>query len=153
MFGSLALAVAGLTFGHPPAVEGDPGPRVEFYKGGFAMPDGPWPGWGFPDGHPDGYGWYDTSYFLPLTPNRTPEYYFPRWYAVPGRQAFMPSYYNPYATRGQRYIPHNGAAGVRLDPAEPHLTGIGSGPRVSTPSYSGRTDARPVDQDYKTILP
>ena len=39
------------------------------------------------------------------------DYYFPRYLAVPPEQMFMQTYYNPFETRGQRYIPFAGAGG------------------------------------------
>ena len=40
----------------------------------------PLPGYGagFTNGNPDGYGWIDNRDYLPLTADRTPDYYFHR---------------------------------------------------------------------------
>ena len=69
------------------------------------MPPGPGNGWGFPNDNPDQYGWVDYGDNLPLGADRTAEYFFPRYFAVPPDQMFIQTYYNPYETRGQRYIP------------------------------------------------
>ena len=61
----------------------------------WILPPGPGDGWGFPNGFPDGYGWFDHSPYLPLNADRTAEYYFPRYYVVPPEQMFFPTYYNP----------------------------------------------------------
>src|SRR5262249_6757226 len=73
----------------------------------------PQPGFGAGDqnGNPDGYGYYDHGVSLPLTVDRTAEYYFPRYLAVPASQSFFPTYYNPYVSRGQRFIPYAGCGG------------------------------------------
>ena len=47
-----------------------------------------------------------TKINLPLGADRTAEYYFPRYLAVPPEQMFITTYYNPFETRGQRYIPY-----------------------------------------------
>ena len=52
------------------------------YRGGI-LPAGPGYGYGFPNGNPDGYGWWDHGGYLPLGANRTAEYYFNRKFAVP----------------------------------------------------------------------
>ena len=70
------------------------------------MPPGPGDGWGFPNDNPDRYGWVDYGVYLPLGADRTAEYYFPRYFAVPPEQMFIQTYYNPFETRGQRYIPY-----------------------------------------------
>ncbi len=51
----------------------------------LVLPPLPGYGAGFPNGNPDGYGWFDHGVNLPLTTDRTPEYYFPRYLAVPRR--------------------------------------------------------------------
>ena len=72
---SLALALAAGAAGW-----GDHGHYPPAYRhgGGRIVADGPGYGWGFPNGNPDGYGWWDHGDALPLGANRTPEYYFPR---------------------------------------------------------------------------
>ncbi len=81
------------------------------FKLDHIMPPGPGDGWGFPNDNPDNYGWVDYEDNLPLGADRTAEYYFPRFFAVPPEQMFTQTYYNPFETRGQRYIPYVGAGG------------------------------------------
>src|SRR4051812_21132874 len=75
------------------------------------MPPGPGYGWGFPNGNPDGYGYWDNGYLLPLGADRTSDYYFRRYYSIPADQMFLPNYYNPYMSRGQRYVSYAGCGG------------------------------------------
>ena len=72
----------------------------------YILPPGPGDGWGFPNKATDGYGWEDYAPYLPLNGDRTADYYFPRYFAVPPEQMFLQTYYNPYETRGQRYLPY-----------------------------------------------
>src|SRR3954451_24101419 len=83
------------------------------HSNGPVNPPGPGYGWGFPNGNPDGYGWWDHGVNLPLgcTADRTAEYFFPRYYSLPAEQMFFPTYYNPYVNRGQRDIPYAGCGG------------------------------------------
>ena len=132
--------------------------------GPYVLPDGPGNGWGFPNGQPDGYGWYDTGDRLPLGANRTSEYYFRRYYAIPVDQMFIPTYSNPYVTRGQRYLPYAGCApgshpagGVPVasaaTPEHPYNDTIGSGPRVQIPNFSGRVEAPPITSGNTGLTP
>jgi hypothetical protein len=130
-------------------------------SGGWVLPDGPGDGWGFPNGAPDGYGWFDAAPLLPLGGNRTPEYYFPRQFALPPEQAFMGTYYNPYLNRGQRYIPYTGsggdhpAGGAPLDsartPVNPYTTLNTRKPLFAVPRLNGRVEA-PIENSGKTGL-
>jgi len=130
---------------------------------GRIVADGPGNGWGFPNGNPDGYGWHDFGTALPLGANRTAEYFFPRYNAVPPTQMFLPSYYNPYLTRGQRYLPYAGcggahpAGGVALGssetPVNPYRETIGTGPRVNLPAFSGRVESPPVTSGGSGLTP
>src|SRR5262249_9121141 len=79
--------------------------------GGRVMPPGPGYGWGFPTGNPEGYGYVDYGPYLPLSADRTPDYSFPRYFALPAVQVMPGTYYNPYVTRGQRYTPYAGCGG------------------------------------------
>ena len=88
---SLGLALAVGTTGQQP---------VPYNQGLRIMPPGPGYGWGFPNGNPDGYGFWDAGTNLPLGADRTVDYYFRRYYSVPADQMFMSCYYNPYVTRG-----------------------------------------------------
>ena len=130
--------------------------------GGRILQDGPGNGHGFPNGNPDGYGWVDYGTALPLGANRIGEYYFPRYLAVPPNQMFLPGYYNPYVTRGQRYISFAGCGGEHpmggpamasaVTTAHPYQEAIGTGPRVNVPSFSGRVEAPPTTTTGNTGL-
>jgi hypothetical protein len=164
---ALALAVAATSVGQAPC--SNPNCRNHGHHGGHSVgcvvPDGPGYGWGFPNGNPDGYGWWDHGYCLPLGANRTAEYYFPRYFSVPAPQAFLPSYYNPYVTRGQRYIAYTGCSntglhpaggppiGSALTPVHPYQDTIGSGPQVNLPAFRGRVEAPPVNSGSTGLTP
>jgi hypothetical protein len=154
--GALALAVAlgstGGLFFHPHRPQ----------EGGV-MPPGPGYGWGFSNGNPDGFGWFGVGSYLPLGANRTPEYYFPRYYSVPAQQLLLPSYFNPYLSRGQRYIPYAGGGGAHpmggpptgsaVLPEHPYLDSLGHGPTVPMPTFSGRVQAPPVNSGSTGLVP
>jgi hypothetical protein len=103
---SLTLALGAFGLGDEPEHH-----HAHHIKSDHIMPPGPGDGWGFPNGNPDGYGWVDYEDNLPLGADRTAEYYFPRYFAVPANQMFIQTYYNPFETRGQRFIPFTGAGG------------------------------------------
>lgn len=117
------------------------------------MPPGPGDGWGFPNDNPDHYGWVDYENNLPLGADRTADYYFPRYFAVPPEQMFIPTYYNPFETRGQRYIPYVGgdgdhpAGGPPVSssalPVSPYADDSDT-PVVKIPRLSGRVDQGPA---------
>jgi|SRR5262245_53995828 hypothetical protein len=152
---AVALSQSGWWWNHP-VLPGRNGP---------VNPPGPGYGWGFPNGNPDGYGWWDHGYNLPLgyTADRTAEYYFPRYLAVPPEQLWFPTYYNPYAMRGQRYIPYAGAGGCHpmggpppgsaMTPEHPYLDTIGAGPQVPIPSFTGRVEAPPINSGGTGLTP
>lgn len=129
--------------------------------GRWVMPPGPGDGWGFPNNNPDGYGWVDPGPLLPLGPDRTAEYYIPRYFTVPLDQAFMGTYYNPYINRGQRDLPYTGNGGCHpmggppLDTARtqirPYSALSNDRPVVRVPKLNGRVEA-PVDNSGKTGL-
>ncbi|MBX6315030.1 MAG: hypothetical protein IRY99_19265 [Isosphaeraceae bacterium] len=131
--------------------------------GGRIMPPGPGYGWGYPNGAPDGYGWVDYSTFLPIGADRTPDYYFQRYFAIPLQQAVFPNYYNPYVTRGQRYVPYAGCGGAHpaggppfttaRSPVYPYSETTRSQPSITPPTYSGRTDAPPVSPGGSGLIP
>lgn len=131
--------------------------------GGRIVSPGPGYGYGFANGNPDGYGWVDYKDALPLTADRTPEYYFPRHNAIPPVQMFLPSYYNAYPTRGQRYIAYAGCGGEHpmsgpplasaATPAHPYQESIGIGPRVQVPPFSGRVEAPAVNTGGTGLTP
>lgn len=132
-------------------------------EGGFILPDGPGNGWGFPNGNPDGYGYFDHGIYLPLGANRTSEYFFPRYLSVPATQMFLPQYYNAYVTRGQRYIPYTGDGGWHpagglpmasaIMPINPYEDAIGGGPKVKLPPFTGRVEARPINTGSSGLTP
>jgi hypothetical protein len=140
-----------------------PGYAPGFYGAAQPMPPGPGYGWGFPNGNPDGYGYWDPGCYLPLGADRTVDYFFRRYYAVPADQLFMPNYYNPYVTRGQRYLSYAGCGGLHPaggpalgsadTPMHPYENTIGSGPRVTIPAFSGRIEAPPVNSGGTGLTP
>ena len=161
---ALALATSSTVWAGPPVPShsgrpNGPSPHV----GGRILVDGPGNGWGFPNGNPDGYGWFDHGTALPLGANRTAEYYFPRYWAVPANQAFLPSYYNPIVTRGQRYLPFANCGGAHpagrpplgsaITPEHPYQDTLGSGPRIQLPAFSGRTEGPPVPSGGSGLTP
>jgi hypothetical protein len=161
---SLALALAAAAAGQAPCT--NPNHRHNHGHGhsvGCIVPPGPGYGWGFPNGNPDGYGWWDHGTCLPLGPNRTSEYYFPRYFSIPPAQMFLPSYYNPYITRGQRYLPYSGcggfhpaggpALGSAETPVHPYQDTIGTGPRVRLPQFNGRVEVPPVNSGSTGLTP
>jgi hypothetical protein len=158
---SLALALAVGTAGQCPNCGQSHGGGHG--GGGRIVPPGPGFGWGFPNGNPDGYGYVDYGTALPLGANRTGEYYFPRYFAAPPSQMFMPTYYNPYFTRGQRYIAYAGAGGDHpmggppiasaALPTNPYNDTLGNGPRVTVPPFTGRIEAPPVNTGGTGLSP
>jgi hypothetical protein len=107
---SLTLALNSFGLGHaPPPGHVPAGYQDLNFK--YKVPPGPGDGWGFLNGNPDGYGFVDYGVFLPTGADRTAEYYFPRYFSAPPNQMFPASYFDPYETRGQRYIPYCGAGG------------------------------------------
>jgi hypothetical protein len=165
---SLALALATTSAGQCPNCggrHGGPGVFVGFglAQGGRIVPPGPGYGWGFPNGNPDGYGYVDYGTDLPLGADRTPDYYFPRHFAVPPVQAFFPSYYNSYMSRGQRYVPYAGAGGDHpmggppiasaALPTNPYNDTLGTVPRVNIAPFTGRIEAPPVNTGGSGLTP
>ena len=135
-----------------------------FHAGGRVMPPGPGYGWGFPNGNPDGYGWVDYSGYLPLGADRTPDYYFPRYLAVPPVQMFIRTYYSPYVQCGQRYIPYAGCGGgihpmsapppgSSMTPVYPYYGTVGDRPVVPPPVYSGRVEGSPSPTGSRSAYP
>ena len=149
---SLALALA----------LGSAGGLHPTHNGGRIMPPGPGYGWGFPNGNPDGFGYWDNGTALPLGANRTPDYYFPRYNALPPYQVFLPTYYNSYVTRGQRYIPYSGCGGAHPMggpplgssdlPLHPAVEAAQATP-VAPPTYSGRVEAPAVNPGGTGLTP
>ena len=127
------------------------------------LPPGPGNGWGYPNGNPDHYGWVDYGTNLPLGADRTAEYFFPRFLAIPPEQMFIQTYYDCYQTRGQRYIPYAGAGGehpmggppeVSAEmPFAPFTSMRGSTPVISVPRLRGRVEAEPVPSGGSGLTP
>ena len=137
----LVAAIALAAPAHYPDVES----KVKFYHGGFIEAPGPGHGWGFPDSAPDGYGWRDPAGLLPVYSGRDPEYYFPRYLAVPPIQAFSPNYFNPYLTRGQRYIPYSAFPSFGTEmPYNPYAESLSNDLKVPVPSFKGKAEAKPI---------
>jgi len=156
-FVALSLSYAIHATGQAPALESVPyyypyqkNPR--HHHSHWILPPGPGDGWGFPNGSLSTAGWYDHGAFLPLGGDRTAEYFFPRYNSVPPEQMFFPTYYNPFVTRGQRYLPYvadggaHPAGGPPLGPADlpvtPYAAVRNTSPSTSVPSLGGRHDAR-----------
>jgi hypothetical protein len=126
------------------------------------MPPGPGDGWGFPNDNPDMYGWVDYEVNIPLGADRTAEYYFPRYIAVPPEQMFMTTYYNPFVTRGQRYLPFSGgggdhpAGGPPMGPATLPVSPYADEPDtpvVTIPRLSGRAEPGPNPSTTPAMSP
>ena len=158
----LALALAGGAGAGPGSAPSCPNYPHQ-HSGGRIVADGPGDGWGFPNNNPDRYGWVDYGTALPLGANRTIDYYFPRYLAIPPNQAFLPTYYNPYIMRGQRYLPYAGCEGAHpaggppiasaMTPFHPYHDSIGHGPQITIPPFSGRIDAPPVNSGATGLTP
>ena len=131
--------------------------------GGRILPPGPGEGWGFPNNNPDGYGWADYGYHLPLGADRTPDYFAPRYFMGPPVQCVFPQYYNPYVMRGQRYLPYvncggwhpagGPAVGSAMTPVHPYNNVIGVNPVVKPPAFTGRIEASPVQSGGTGLIP
>ena len=128
------------------------------------LPPQPGYGVGFTNGNPDGYGWVDVNDRLPLTADRTPDYYFRRYNVVPATQLFFPGYYNPYITRGQRFLPFAGCGGPHPMSGQPKQSAeetvhpfnstLGNTPQVSeAPTFTGRVEAPPVNPGSTGLRP
>jgi len=144
----LTLAVNSFGLGYEPSHEH--GHKHQHYPR-YILPPGPGDGWGFPNGAADRYGWVDYGVYLPLGPDRIAEYYFPRYFSAPPQQMFMPTYYNPFETRGQRYIPYvaeggdHPMGGLPLGPSDLPVTTTDAmpdeGPVTTVPDLKGRVEA------------
>lgn len=132
--------------------------------GRYILPPGPGDGWGFPNGAPDGYGWYNPGVQLPLGADRTPDYYFPRFFAAPPQAMFFPTYYNKYTTRGQRYLPYSGCGGgihpasepvvgYSTTPVTPYTDRAEHGPVVPVPDFGGEVESAPVTPGESDLIP
>ncbi len=131
--------------------------------GNKVLPPLPGYGVGFPNGNQDGYGWVDFQDYLPLGADRTPDYFFRRYFAMPPEQLMMPTYYNPYVTRGQRYISYAGcggdhpmskpAVGTSVTQVHPYQDAVNRNPLVTPPTYSGRSESPPVASGGSGLIP
>ena len=153
----LSLATPGGLFGRGHVEIVKPGP------GGRILRDGPGDGWGFPNGQPDGYGYVDYGDALPLGANRTADYFFPRYMSLQVQQMYLPTYYNPYLMRGQRYLPYSGGGGnhpaglpttaTAMTPVNPYTATTNAGPVVAPPRFSGRSEAPRVEPGTTGLMP
>jgi hypothetical protein len=133
-----------------------------FHPGGRIQPPGPGNGLGFPNGNPDGYGYVDHGDMLPIA-ERTPEYYNPRYYSGPPGQLFLPTYYNPFISRGQRYIAYTGcggdnpASGPALYPSNmpvnPYNDTLNTRPLRPLPRFNGRVEAPAINPGNSGLRP
>jgi hypothetical protein len=154
---SLTLALHSFGLGHEP---------IDYHHIGadaYIMPPGPGEGWGFPNDNPDHYGWVDYETYLPLGADRTPDYFFPRYFSAPPEQMFETTYYNPFQTRGQQYIPYCGAGGDHPMggppiasselPVSPYATTPDSELVVTPPRLNGRVEAPPLPSGGSGLTP
>jgi hypothetical protein len=158
---SLTLAVNSFGLGHVPADYA--ARRHTHHHTDYIMPPGPGLGWGFPNDNPDQYGWVDYGVYLPLGEDRTAEYYFPRYHAVPPAQMFLQTYYNCFETRGQRYIPYCGAGGEHAMggppvvsnalPVSPYAELDDSKPVTPVPRLNGRVEAPSLPSGGSGLTP
>jgi hypothetical protein len=131
--------------------------------GGHVLPPGPGAGWGFPNGQPDGYGYVDYGVYLPLGADRTPDYYFPRNFALPPIQAFPQTYYNPYVSNGQRYVGYTACGGDHPAgraptgsaelPTNPNGAGLNNQLTVPLPRFTGRVEGTPIPSGGTGLIP
>jgi hypothetical protein len=155
---ALALATPGGLFFHRDGA----GPG-HHHGGGKVLPPGPGYGWGFPNGNPDGEGYVDFLDYLPLGADRIAGYYFPRYMGVPPQQLLLPTYYNPYLTRGQRYLPYVNCGGAHpaggpppgsaVMPMHPYNDSLGTGPTVRVPTFTGNVAADPTNAGSTGLTP
>jgi hypothetical protein len=149
---SLTLALSSFGLGHEDDQQHDHH-HPHHLKVDHIVPPGPGDGWGFPNGNPDQYGWVDYGVDLPLGSDRTAEYFFPRYLAIPPEQMFLQTYYNPFETRGQRFLPFVAAGGDHPAggppvgsaslPVSPYANEPDT-PVVRIPRFSGRVEGGPV---------
>ncbi|QDV35130.1 hypothetical protein [Tautonia plasticadhaerens] len=157
--GGQAIAHGGIPAGHG---HGYGYAHGHGHDSGFILPPGPGDGWGFPNGAPDGYGWYDPGTSLPIREDRTTSYYFRRYMAVPAPSMFLPSYYNPFVTRGQRFIPYTGMGGHHaaggaptgsaMTQVTPYTNLTREAPSMPVPDFSGEVQSAPVNNSQMDRL-
>jgi hypothetical protein len=155
MIGQLAILMSCmvLSAGHthtPPPEGGELGP-------------GPGLGWGFPNGNPDGYGFWDQGSKLAICMDRTTEYYVQRYMMLPPEQLMLPQYFNPYIMRSQRYIPYTGCGGCHpfsqpITPTTLSMRPYDEGPSsqskaVNIPRFIGTSETTPINSGSSGLLP
>jgi hypothetical protein len=155
----LTLALNSFGLGHEPAHHH----HRHHNSGSYILPPGPGDGWGFPGDNPDKYGWTDYGVYLPLGADRTAEYYFPRYFAVPPEQMFITTFYNPFQTQGQQYIPYCGAGGDHPMggpplasselPVSPYAASPDTAPLVRVPRLNGISEAAPIPSGGSGLTP
>ena len=153
---SLTLALSSFGLGHEPDHH-----HPHHIKEDHILPPGPATGGAFPTIIPTIMDGSDYGVDLPLGADRTAEYYFPRYFAVPPEQMFIQTYYNPFETRGQRYIPFIGAGGDhpaggppqdRRMPVTPYADEPNT-PVVRVPRLSGSVEAGPLPSGGSGLTP
>lgn len=120
-------------------------------QGPFILPPGPYPGWSFPATSADGLQWHPIAPLLPIC-ERDPWYYFPSHHAIPPIQAFFPTYYNPFTTRNQAYIPYSCFRPRPLS-SHPYEEQLNSPARTPVPSFTGREEAKPINPSSVELTP
>jgi hypothetical protein len=159
----LTLALHSFGLGHAPAEYRSSYILRQQRGASHIVPPGPGDGWGFPNNNPDRFGWVNYGTYLPLGADRTAEYYFPRYHAVPPQQMFLQTYYNAFETRGQRYIPYAAAGGEHPMggaplasaelPVSPYAALNESAPVVPVPRLNGRVEAPPLPSGGSGLTP
>ena len=76
---------------------------------------------------------------------------------------FMPNYYNPFISRGQRFLPYSGCGGPHpvsgppmasaIETVHPYTETLNETPRISVPNFSGRVEATPVNPGTTGLRP
>lgn len=160
---SLTLAMNSFGLGHSLPEDWHDYRRHTRHHTDYIVPPGPGNGWGFPNDKPALAGWYDVGVYLPLGADRTADYFFPRFLAVPPEQMFLQTYYNSFETRGQRYIPYVGAGGDHPAggapissaelPVSPYARLNEDRPVTPVPRLRGRVEAPPLPSGGSGLNP
>ena len=148
---AIGLSCLVLSAGHTPPEGGELGP-------------GPGDGWGFPNGNPDGYGFWSQGHKLAICQGRTTEFYVQRYMMLPSCQLLFPQYFNPYVMRSQRFIPYTGCEGGchpfsgTITPTtlsmKPYDEGpVSNVPVVRMPRFVGVTESEPINSGSSGLLP
>jgi hypothetical protein len=161
---SLTLAVNAFGLGHPALDNWDYAERHRSpHHTDFILPPGPGDGWGFPNDRPELAGWFDPGVYLPLGADRTADYFFPRFLSVPPEQMFLQTFYNPFETRGQRYVPYVAAGGDHPAggapissaalPVNPYADVDDDRPVTPVPRLKGKVEATPLSSSESLLTP